>query len=469
MIYTVAELTGRIKSVIEDALPFVWVRGQISNLARPGSGHLYFTLKDEDACLNVVWFKGKQRRASGVDPLTGEVYDEEAASETSADRLGNGQEVLCGGRLTVYPPRGAYQLVAEMVQDAGLGRLHLEFEALKRKFAGLGYFDAQRKRPLPRQPRRVAVITAPGSAAMRDFARIASDRGLPAQIRVFPTLVQGEEAPAQIAAALDEVNAQNWAQLAVLIRGGGSLEDLWAYNTELVVEAIARSAVPVLTGVGHEVDTSLADLVADLRAATPSHAAQLLWTERRELAQSVDACELELYKWRERYFAVLEQRVRGLEKALTWLAPSQRVERLLERVNSASQGLERGLERVFQRNEEQVRRVVERLTRAYGPREIEDRAAGVEALAERLRLGARDFLALREQGLERAMLALDGLDPRAPLRRGYSLVTARASGRLLRSVRDVAEGELLDILVQDGRVESRVTGAFVTKKDATPE
>lgn len=466
MIYSVAELTGLLKSVIEDALPFVWVRGQISNLARPGSGHLYFTLKDQDACLNVVWFKGKQRRANGVDPLTGEVYEEDGALEASADRLSNGQEVLCGGRLTVYPPRGAYQLVAEMVQDAGLGRLHLEFEALKRKFAGLGYFDAQRKRPLPRQPRRVAVITAPGSAAMRDFARIASDRGLPAQIRVFPTLVQGDEAPAQIAAALDEVNAQNWAQLAVLIRGGGSLEDLWAYNTELVVEAIARSAVPVLTGVGHEVDTSLADLVADLRAATPSHAAQLLWSERRELVQAVDACELELYKWRERYFNVLEQRVRGVEKALAWLAPSQRVERLLERVNSASQGLERGLDRVFRGKEEGLARALDRLTRAYGPREIEAASAGAEALLERLQQAMRNYFVTREQGLERAALALDALNPEAPLRRGYSLVRARASGKLLRSAREVAEGEVLDILVQDGRVESRVTGAFFQGKES---
>ena len=463
MIYSVTELTALLKGAIEDAFPFVWVRGQVSNLARPGSGHLYLTLKDVDACLNVVWFRAKQRRSGGVDPLTGEVFDDAGQSGQAPDRLAetmaNGQEILCGGRLTVYPPRGAYQLVVELVQDVGLGRLYLEFEALKKKYAARGYFDAARKRPLPRHPRRVAVVTAPAGAALRDFLRIGGDRGLSAALRIYPTLVQGDEAPAQIAAALDLANAHDWAEVIVLIRGGGSLEDLWAFNTELVAEAIFSARIPVVAGVGHEVDTSLADMIADLRAATPSHAAQLLWPERRELVQTVDTLEIALHRRWKRYLATLAERLRALEKGLVWLSPLQRLTRSAERVDSAATRLLRAWEQNFSRKNERVERFAERLPRAFGPRDVQAAAVGLESLAIQLERAMAAGLVSREQALDRHALALEALNPEGPLKRGYSLVRVQKTGGYLRSVAEVAAGDALDIVVRDGRVAAQVTAA----------
>ena len=243
-ILSVAELTRAITDVLEAEFPFVWVRGQVTNLARPASGHIYFTLSDADAALSVVWFKGSQGRGgkTGVDPLTGEVLEPGAAGSDLAASLANGQEVLAAGRISVYAARGGYQLIAELVQPSGVSDLALAFEALKRKLADKGLFDEARKMAVPANPMRVAVITSAQGAAVRDFLRLASTRGAGAQIRIHPALVQGDAAPGQIAAQLDAVSREGWAEVVALIRGGGSLEDLWAFNTEVVAEAMAARA-----------------------------------------------------------------------------------------------------------------------------------------------------------------------------------------------------------------------------------
>ncbi len=194
-----------------------------------------------------------------INPLTGEVEEEAGGTALTGAALEDGMEVLCAGRLNVFEPRGQYQLVAELVQDQGVGDLSVAFEALKKKLAEKGYFDEDRKIALPRDPVRVAVITSPSGAAVRDFLRIAKTRGTGSEIRIYPSLVQGDQAPEQIAAALDMVDADDWAEVAVLIRGGGSLEDLWAFNTEPVADAIYRARVPVVSGIGHEPDVSIAD------------------------------------------------------------------------------------------------------------------------------------------------------------------------------------------------------------------
>jgi exodeoxyribonuclease VII large subunit len=228
-ILSVAELTQALRDVLEAEFPFVWVRGQVTNLARPASGHLYFTLSDADAALSVVWFKGAQGRGarSGVDPLTGEVLE---PGRDVPKSLADGQEVLAAGRISVYAARGSYQLVAELVQPSGVSDLALAFEALKRQLAARGYFDEERKRPVPPNPTRVALVTSPVGAAVRDFLRLAEARGTGASIRLYPSLVQGDAAPAQLAAALDAANRDGWAEVVALIRGGGSLEDLWAFK-----------------------------------------------------------------------------------------------------------------------------------------------------------------------------------------------------------------------------------------------
>ncbi|SBV92785.1 Exodeoxyribonuclease 7 large subunit [uncultured delta proteobacterium] len=430
-ILTVGQLTRAVKGQLEGNFPFVWVRGQVSNCSRPGSGHLYFSLKDDEAILNAVWFKGSQKSTEAFDPLTGEVFEDGPRPGLAAS-LENGQEIICAGKLTVYPPRGSYQLVVEIAQDAGVGRLQLEFERIKAALLQKGYFDTARKRLLPHNPVRVAVVTAVTGAAIRDFLRVGAERGLGGEVRVYPALVQGNEAPAQIASALGCAAADGWAEVIVLIRGGGSLEDLWAFNTEIVADAVFASPVPVLAGIGHEVDVSIADMVADVRAATPTHAAQLLWTERRELAQRVDEVELHLQRVWQTGMAWREGRLAALAKALTWLSP----------------------ERTLARWDERLANLTARLGRAAASNR-ERAVHTLQLLERRLPQAFTAALAAREHGVERLSLRLEGLDPLRPLERGYALARS-AKGAFVRSVTDVAPGDGLDLILRDGSVPVRV-------------
>ncbi|MDP3425939.1 MAG: exodeoxyribonuclease VII large subunit, partial [Humidesulfovibrio sp.] len=440
-IFSVTDLTQAIKDVLEAEFPFIWVRGQVTNLARPASGHMYFTLSDSGAALPVVWFRTSQGRGSKgagggdsadmaehIDPLTGEVLE---PGRDVAAALADGQEVLVAGRITVYAARGAYQLGAELVQQSGVSDLALAFEALKRKLSDKGWFDEARKKPIPASPARVALITSPQGAAVRDFLRLAEARGTGAAIRIYPALVQGAAASAQIAAQLDAANADAWpagakADVIALIRGGGSLEDLWAFNTEVVAEAMVRSGIAVVTGVGHEPDVSIADFVADKRFPTPSAVASGLWPLRADLMQAVDGLEAELSRafgaFMERKLAQLSE----LRRGLSWLSPVQRLARLeqswletSERLASAGQrllgargerlaGAVRDLSRAFgpavvEARQERLASALRGLTRAFGPAELSARQVRVEALRERATLAVG--IALGQAGRQVDVLA----------------------------------------------------------------
>ncbi len=266
-VYTVSELTLGLKTVLEEAFPAVWVEGEISNLRTPGSGHSYFTLKDEGAQLSAVLFRGRGRRVR---------FD-----------LEDGMQVLVFGGLDVYAARGQYQLVVEMMEPKGLGALQLAFEQLKRKLEAEGLFDEGRKRPLPAFPRVIGVVTSPTGAAIRDILNIIGRRFGDLHILIAPVRVQGDEAPGEIIQAL--LNLQAVAELDVIIvgRGGGSIEDLWAFNDEGVARAIVACCVPVISAVGHETDFTIADFVADLRAPTPSGAAELVVREKLTVIEAL--------------------------------------------------------------------------------------------------------------------------------------------------------------------------------------
>lgn len=463
-IFTVSELTRSVKNLLEAEFPFVWVRGEVSNLARPASGHIYFTLTDGDAALSVVWFKSSQMSAKVVDhdgekvnPLTGEIEESSGATAMTSGAIEDGMEILCAGRLNVYEPRGQYQLVAELVQDQGVGDLALAFEALKRKLAEKGYFDEDRKITLPRDPKRVAVITSPSGAAVRDFLRIAHTRGTGSEIRIYPSLVQGESAPAQIAAALDQADVDDWAEVAVLIRGGGSLEDLWAFNTEPVADAIYRARLPVLSGVGHEPDVTIADFVADKRAATPSHAAQELWPRRELLAQKVDDLDMQLARgyasWLLGKGAAFEQ----LRKALVWLSPERKLERMEDRFATLLTRFENAGHDHFLGKSLDAREVTERLGRAFGTMQTDAMASETAGLLTRLQSAMSRLQENREHALALHANSLKNLNPEAPLERGYSLVRIERTGEFLRDPKKVTPGDALDIRVKDGRVAAVVT------------
>lgn len=453
-VFTVRELSQALRDVVEGNFPFIWVKGEVSNLARPASGHVYFSLKDADAVLSVVWFRQTREAqgAGGVHPLTGEVC------EGGPARLEDGASVLVAGRLTVYPPRGTYQLVAELVEEQGVGALALAFEALKRELAALGYFDESRKMAVPHDPRRVALVTSPHGAAVRDFLRVASESGGGAQIRIHPVLVQGEQAPGQIAKALAEVCAEGWAEVVCLIRGGGSLEDLWAFNSREVADAIFSSTIPVVSGVGHEIDVSIADLVADRRAATPTHAAQGLWTARAVLAQRLDEVEADLIDAGQSFLAECERRFTELRRGLLWLSPARNLERLTERFSDAGTRLARSGTEYLARRETALESLAGRLARAYGPRALETMALRLDRLRDGLMRAWDDFLGRRHEELGRLDIRLAAASPEAPLARGYGLVRVRRTGAFLRGPDEVRPGDVLDIRVQHGEVAA-VVGA----------
>ncbi|MDR2055145.1 MAG: exodeoxyribonuclease VII large subunit [Desulfovibrio sp.] len=433
-ILTVRELTERLRANLEGAFPFVWVRGEVTNLTRPGSGHIYFSLKDREAQIQCVWFAQQQKRASrgqDFDPLTGEVYDGPRPSPLSV--LRNGATMLCAGRISVYAARGQYQLVVELLQDEGRGMLAQAFEERKRKLMELGYFAVERKRLLPYDAKRVALITSAAGAAIHDFLTLGAQRGSGAQICLFPASVQGNAAAAEIVTALHRAGAQGWAQVIVLIRGGGSLEDLWPFNEEAVAEAVFRSRIPVLAGIGHEVDVTLADMTADARAATPSHAAQLLWPPRTELAQRLDDACGALRRAAAGRLAGMERSLQEQTKALRWLSPSRCLARLRERLERMLCALEKTL-----------------------PQRLA--GAGRQLAQKRDMLHARILRSLerREHALARLTLTVENADPLAPLKKGYALASA-ANGDILRSVRQVAPGQEIHVRLDNGRLSAIVS------------
>src|SRR5690242_1623151 len=266
-IYTVSRLNGEARMLLEAGLPALWVEGEISNFAAPSSGHWYFTLKDREAQIRCAMFRARNAQV-GFRPR-------------------DGQQLLLRGRVSLYEPRGDYQLLVEAMEDAGEGALRREFERLKAKLAAEGLFDVALKRPLPKMPRRIAIVTSPTGAAIRDVLHILARRFPPAQVLIFPTAVQGAAAVENIVAAIDAVCRDGGCDVLIVARGGGSIEDLWCFNDERVARAIRRTAIPVITGIGHEIDFTIADFAADVRAPTPSGAAELVVPDRGALLTGV--------------------------------------------------------------------------------------------------------------------------------------------------------------------------------------
>ncbi|NCC24156.1 MAG: exodeoxyribonuclease VII large subunit [Deltaproteobacteria bacterium] len=455
-IFSVRDLTEAVKTVVEGEFPFVRVRGQIGNLTRAGSGHVYFNLKDEAAVLAVVWFKSSRSRhfvqtGERIDPLTGEVFEADPLDWLPSE----GSSVLCAGRLAVYAPRGVYQLVAELVQEDGVGNLHIQFEALKQELAGLGFFDQSRKRSLPVNPKRVAVIAAPTGAAIQDFLEIGACRGTGGEIRMYPSLVQGSQAPEQLARAVERCGRDGWAEVLVLVRGGGSLEDLWAFNSKELALALASSPIPVITGVGHEVDVTIADLVVDIRAATPSHAAQLLWTDRESLFQRLDEAGAGLARaWNSHERSKVDA-IRVLERELSLLSPVASLERSAKEIGKIEADLARAMTFWLDGLGQRVETRVEALTSCRRLEFWERRMEQLSIFFNRFESSVKALVRQSEAALELAWSRLEGLDPLRPLGRGYALVRGMG-GELVVSSAQVHSGERLDIGFHDGQIPVRV-------------
>ncbi|MEO2048633.1 MAG: exodeoxyribonuclease VII large subunit [Pirellulales bacterium] len=391
-VLSVSQLTAQFKTVVEQQFPSVWVAGEISNFSRPQSGHCYFTLKDDKAQLRGVIWRG-------------------TASRLKFD-LHDGLEVVCRGRLDVYPPRGSYQLVVDQLQPQGIGALELALRKLRAKLEAEGLFAPTRKRALPSFPRRIGIVTSPTGAAIHDFLQVLDRRWQGVEVLILPVRVQGTEATGEIATAIEQAG-RIVPPLDVLVvgRGGGSLEDLWAFNEELVVRAIASSVIPVISAVGHEIDVTLADLAADVRALTPSEAAERVVPSAEDVTQLVKNLQLRLQ-------GSLIARTANLRSRLDALASRPAMSRPLERVH------------------------------LLGRR--------ADELAMRLNTAMRTRLGKSQAEIETFAGKLEALSPLAVLQRGYSLTQDQTSGVVIRTAQQLQTGQRLRTRLAQGEVVSVV-------------
>ena len=435
-VYTVSELTASIKAALEEGFPMVWVEGEISNLRTPGSGHAYFTLKDEGAQVSAVLFRGRGRRVR---------FD-----------LEDGMQVLAFGGLDVYAARGQYQLVVEMMEPKGLGALQLAFEQLKRKLEAEGLFDEARKRPLPAFPRVIGIVTSPTGAAIRDMLNIIGRRFGDLHILITPVRVQGDEAPGEIVQALAHLQELTHLDVIIVGRGGGSIEDLWAFNDERVARALAACRVPVISAVGHETDFTIADFVADLRAPTPSGAAELVVREKLAVIEVLVDLYARLKQAVTADVSARRERVDFLLRRRVLTNPARALRDLYRRLDELGGRLRLGL-RSSQRH---VTHRVALATNALRSRNPRARIAGASALLSQLR-GRLESSSAHNMKTSRARFAevigrLESLSPLGVLARGYS-VTRLPSGEVVRSASQVVVGDPLEILLHQGALGARVT------------
>ena len=431
--YTVSRLVFELRHMLEDGLPLLWVEGELSSLAAPRSGHLYFTLKDAVAQVRCVMFRSRARLLD-FDPAPGD-------------------QVLLRGRATVYEARGDLQLQVESMEPAGEGALLRALEQLRRRLAAEGLFDAARKRPLPRWPRRIVLVTSPTGAAVRDVLSALQRRWPLVEVSLLGVPVQGAEAPPQLAAAIRRADREQLGDVLILTRGGGSLEDLWAFNDEQVVRALAQCSLPTVCGVGHEVDTSLADYAADVRAATPTAAAELATPDGAQILAQHRAIEAALQRAQRRRLQALAQRLDGLERRLQH--PSARLRQMRERLDRALVALHRATRQRVVEDARRQRELEHRLRRSSP-------AHMLQARRERLQRTRSALLGAITQACDRharrlGLLAarMQALSPLATLGRGYALVH-RDDGALLRRAVDVQPGAGVQVQLAEGALECRV-------------
>jgi len=435
-IWSVTELSRRLAAALEERFPTVWVEGEISNFKVYGSGHAYFTLKDEGSQLRAVLFRNRVRRIR-FEPA-------------------DGLHVLAFGSIEVYPQRGEYQLVVELLEPRGLGALQLAFEQLKERLGREGLFDRARKRGLPRFPSRIGIVTSPRGAALHDMLRVIGRRFGEIHVVVAPAKVQGDGAAAEVAQGIRELNALGGVDVIIVGRGGGSLEDLWAFNDEMLARTIAASKIPVISAVGHEVDFTIADFVADVRAATPSQAAELVVREKRAVAESVGELRRRLVHAMTRRLEAQRDRLEAVRERRVLTDPRRPLRDLTRRLDEAGARLRRAMRATVQRVAHRVE-LATRDLRARNPvaRARQDRRR-LDDLTGRLDRALARGLDRRRHRLVGVAGRLDSLSPLAVLGRGYSL-TLTASGQIVRSVRQVTEGDEVDVMLHEGSLAARVT------------
>ncbi|TOM79990.1 exodeoxyribonuclease VII large subunit [Vibrio parahaemolyticus] len=435
-IFTVSRLNAEVRLLLENEMGIVWLVGEISNFSAPVSGHWYLTLKDSRAQVKCAMFRGNNRRVTF--------------------KPANGNQVLVKARLSLYEPRGDYQLIIESMQPEGDGRLQQEFEELKMKLAAEGLFAQTNKLTLPEHPKCVGVITSKTGAALYDILDVLKRRDPSLPVVIYPTMVQGEDAAIQIAQAIGRANSRNECDVLIVGRGGGSLEDLWCFNNEILARTIAASQIPIISAVGHEVDITIADFVADVRAPTPSAAAELVSRDNSHKDQSLVAKQHKLASAMRYYLAQQKQQSVQLLHRLERQHPSYQLQRQSQQLDELDMRLRRAMQRFIDTRQQAVERKHHRLQLNSPVKHLAQQKSRLERIEHKL-LDAMDrkLLTMRHQ-LAIAAEKLDTVSPLATLKRGYS-ITQTEQGKVVRSADDVKTGDLLVTRLANGEIHSTVS------------
>jgi exodeoxyribonuclease VII large subunit len=438
-VLTPSQLNTLARDLLEGAFPLIWVEGELSGVSRPGSGHLYFCLKDARAQVRCAMFKPKSTWLKFIPR--------------------EGMRVLARGRLTLYEARGEYQLVLDHMEEAGEGALRRAFEALRAKLTAEGLFDTDRKRPLPVHPRRLAVLTSPSGAAVRDVLSVLARRFPLLHVEILPVLVQGASAAAQITAMLRRASASGRYDVILLTRGGGSLEDLWPFNDEQLTRAIVASAVPVVSAVGHETDFSLADFAADLRAPTPSAAAELLVPSQDEILRRLRALDARGRHLQRQQLRAMMQRADRAALRLHALRPQARLQLLCRRQAEGLRRLAAAWQRRIAADRARLRHADAVLRAAHPQRRLARLQERLALLGPRPQVAVGRRLAADALRLRALARTLHTVSPLATVARGYAILQ-QPDGRVVRSVLDAAPGDRLDARLADGTLVVRVEKAM---------
>ncbi len=434
-VYSITELTRLIKDLLEGSFPAIWVEGEVSKATYHTSGHLYLTLKEEKDVLDVTMWRTSLARVQF--------------------RVEAGMKVICRGRMSNYGPYGKYNMIADRVEPAGLGALQIKFEQLKKKLGAKGYFDEERKRPLPQYPKTVGIVTSAVGAAFKDVARIIRRRNPGVRMILAPVLVEGEQAKQQVAQAIDDFNTYGNVDLLIVGRGGGSPESLWTFNEEIVADAIYRSRIPVISAVGHEVDFTIADFVADLRASTPSAAAELAVPNAADLRHTVTQLQRKMLGDMAAMLRGQKRRVADIIRRPVFTDPSRAFEPNRRRVDECLLRIANAAARRRMEKSQRLSALVKHLQLLRPSEQIRRKIEQVAHLEEKMERSVRTLAAQKKQTLASAGGKLDMLSPMKVLDRGYAIARL-PDGTVIKDAALASPGNMLEILLHKGRIAARV-------------
>ena len=432
LIFTVTQLNSEVNQLLKQSLPALWVEGELSNLVKASSGHYYFSLKDANAQLRCALFKGR--------PLH--------------FKPDNGQRVLALGSVGLYEPRGEYQFIVSQLEMAGIGPLQIQFDALKRKLYEEGLFAPEHKKPLPLIPSTIGVITSPTGAAIRDILNILRRRCPQIPVLIYPVLVQGQLAAEQIIKAIAQANHDQRCEVLILARGGGSIEDLWSFNEEPVARAIYNSTIPMVTGIGHEIDFTIADFVADRRAPTPSAAAELISPETDTWLNTINQWHIRLNRSWIRVLKTKTQLLDQLTKRLEQKNPDNQLQQKTQRLDELEQRLQAGMLRLLEHKQIALKQLNTRLITQSPNKFIVQSHQQVTQLHHQLERGMERYLDQHSARLQSLAGQLQALSPLNTLGRGYAIVRKQDRTRV-KSIEQVRKAELLTIQLSDGVIQTR--------------